>query len=139
MQNKAPLALIELLIMLLVFALASGLCLQAFSSAKQSSLYNIKQDAAVLQAQNAAELLKYYHGDFYAAAEHMGGTSDDFCWSINYDKNWNIVSDEGIYQLSVIKREHDSILRGQADISIYDETNTVLCALSVAWQEVGNQ
>ena len=136
MKHKAPLALIELLIMLLVFALAAALCLQAFSAAEQISAENRMRDSAVSQAQNAAELLKYYDGDLSAAAEHMGGSSDDSRWIISYDANWNIVTENGVYQLSATLSGSASPLLDKAEILVRDRENRVLFSLTAAWQEV---
>jgi len=135
-RNKAPLALIELLIMLLVFAIGSAWCMQAFSSAKHQALYSNKQDLAVLQAQNAVELLKHYDGNFLSAAKHMGGSADDFSWHINYDSNWNITASKDIYRLQAEKQKSDSPIYGKAIISVYDCNETLLCSLPAAWQEV---
>ncbi len=136
MKHKAPLALMELLIMLLVFALAAGLCLQAFSTAKQVSLENTRRDCAVLQAQNAAELLKYYHGDFSAAAEHYGGSYDGSGWSIYYDENWQMVPEQNSYLLLVEPQESGTASLGQAALTVHDRDGQLLFSLSFAWQEV---
>ena len=44
--------------MILVFALASALCMQAFGRAQATSLETMRRDEAVVLAQNGAELLK---------------------------------------------------------------------------------
>lgn len=58
MKNKSTLLLMEQLIMVLVFALATALCLRVFVKADEISLQTARQDRAVLLAQNAAEQLK---------------------------------------------------------------------------------
>lgn len=87
MRNKAPLALMELLIMLFVFAL----CLQAFSLSNRISAKNEARDHAVVQAQNAAELFQYYEGDGRSAASDHGGSWDGSTWRIHFDRQWNMV------------------------------------------------
>ena len=59
MKNKAPLTMIEQVIMLLVFTLAAALCLQAFTAANQSSKAYAARDRAATQAQSTAEALKH--------------------------------------------------------------------------------
>ena len=54
MRSKAPLALMEQLVMVLVFALAAALCVQVFVLSYQTSRRNEARDRAVLEAQNAA-------------------------------------------------------------------------------------
>ena len=58
MRSKAPLTLMEQVLMILVFALAAALCVQVFVFSGQSSRRNEARDRAVLEAQNAAETLK---------------------------------------------------------------------------------
>lgn len=63
MKSKASLVLIELVIMILIFALAAALCLQAFHWASAESERIILRDDAVLAVQNMAELLKAGKGE----------------------------------------------------------------------------
>jgi len=81
-RSKAPLALIEQAMMLLVFALAAALCLKAFVWADGQSERIGLRDDALLQAQNAAETLKGFHGDFETAASFYGGTWDGTVWTV---------------------------------------------------------
>ena len=67
MRNKAPLAMLEQLVMLLVFALAAALCLQAFALADRLSDRTERFDRAVLEAQRAAETVKHCRGDLQQA------------------------------------------------------------------------
>ena len=69
MRNKAPLALMELVIMILIFALAAALCLQAFQWASKQSQQIALRDDAVLAVQNTAEALK-------AGIGNAGGLAD---------------------------------------------------------------
>ena len=58
MRSKTPLALMEQVVMVLVFALAAALCLRVFAFSNQLSQRNEDIDHAVLLAQNTAEMLK---------------------------------------------------------------------------------
>ena len=73
MRSKAPLVLMEQLVMVLVFALAAALCVQVFVLSDQTSRSYEARDRAVVAAQNAAEQLKGCGGDYAAAAERCGG------------------------------------------------------------------
>ena len=57
MKSKSPLVMLEQLIMILVFALAAALCLQAFALADSQSKTTIVRDAAIIEVQQAAEAL----------------------------------------------------------------------------------
>ena len=63
MKSKAPLVLMEQMVMLLVFALASALCLQAFVKSGDLSQRSAARDRAAVEAQNAAETLRSQSGD----------------------------------------------------------------------------
>ena len=63
MRSKAPLVLMEQLVMVLVFALAAALCVQVFVLSDQTSRNYAARDRAAVAAQNAAEQLKGCGGD----------------------------------------------------------------------------
>lgn len=110
-MKRESLVLMEQLLMILIFALATALCLQLFVRADAISAENTRQDNAVLAAQNAAELLKY------------GADAGD----ISFDDEFNLdirMEDSGIPGLA------------QAEIKVYciNETEP-LYTLTVGWQE----
>ena len=113
MKSKASLSLMEILVMVLIFALAAALCLQIFAKARTISLETARQDEAVLLAQNGAELLK--SGMTAPEAE-------------------TLLSDE-IYrvQIQVLPQEIAGLTKAQ--ISVLWE-NTELYALLVGYSEV---
>lgn len=58
MGSKTPLFLLELAVLVLVFALAAVICLQAFVAADRESAENALRDRALIALQNAAESVK---------------------------------------------------------------------------------
>lgn len=52
MKSKAPLALMEQMVMLLVFALAAALCMQAFVKSEEVSLSSDTKSSAALAARD---------------------------------------------------------------------------------------
>ena len=88
MRSKAPLALMEQLVMVLVFALAAALCVQVFVLSGQTSRWNESRDRALVEAQNAAEILKGLSGDYEAACAACGGQWNGTMWGISYDEQW---------------------------------------------------
>lgn len=135
MRSKAPLALIEQAVMLLVFALAAVLCLKAFVWADARSEHSAAQDHAVLAAQNAAETLKHCRGDFAAAAALSGGIWDGQQWVILYDEQWNVTDDMHEYTLRVLPCESGVEYLGSAGVEVFREEMR-LAYLDVCWQEV---
>ena len=57
-RSKAPLALMEQIIMILVFALAAAVCLQAFVYSNSLSVKGEQENNAVSHAQEVAEYCK---------------------------------------------------------------------------------
>lgn len=126
MRNKAPLALLEQILMLLIFALAAVLCLRAFLWSDDASRQSARRDEALIFAQTAAETVKAHGGDFAAAAAILGGTVEDSALVITCDD----------YTLRV-EKEAPAPYLGRADILVEVKGDT-LFTLPVAWQEVGS-
>lgn len=136
MKSKAPLALMEQAIMILVFALAAALCLRAFALSDRISRQNEARDQAVLQAESAAEVLKQVRGDFPRAAGILGGVWEDGVWSISYGPDWQITSDASAYCLQALPQDSGSPLLGEAQIRVEDSED-ILFTLNVCWQKEG--
>ena len=135
MKRSASLLLIELTVMLLVFALASALCVQAFVWADSRSCQSAQEDMALLHAQSAAEVLKHCDGDFTLAAQTHGGNGDGI-WAISYNEQWEMTDGTAAYSLRAEPVAVEQALVGQAKLTVCDEKGSVLAELSVCWQEV---
>lgn len=136
MRSKAPLVLIEQAAMLVVFALAAALCLRAFVWADSQSSKQAAYDSAVIQAQNAAEMLKHLAGNFEQASREYGGCWADGQWTICYDENWVQTDGKGEYFLRASPAETGLECLGSAEVRVL-KGETVLFSLDVCWQEVG--
>ncbi len=134
MRSKAPLAVIEQIIMLLVFALAAAVCLRGFAWADSTSRHNRNCDLALVQAQNAAAILQNNGGDLAAAAEIMGGRVEGQRWGIHYNEQWEQTDGEGAFALLVGIRPSLPLI-GTAQITVFDDGGQ-LAELTVSWQEV---
>jgi len=135
MRSKTALPLIEKLVMLLVFALSAALCLRLFLWSDQTAKTNAARDQAVLHAQNAAELLKYYKGNFPLAAEHMGSW-DGENWVIFYDQHWQEIQNGGSYCLLIHTTEDTTPLLGSATAQVTTTEGEELFSIPICWQEV---
>lgn len=136
MRSKAPLAMTELVVMLLVFAFSAAVCLQVFALSDRRSERNEARDRAVLQAECAAEVLKSCHGDVSRAAALHLGRHEDGLWRISFDGEWNATDGSACYTLLAEPLESTQTLLGLALISVSDENGEVLAELRVGWQEV---
>ena len=128
MKSKAPLALMEMLVMILVFALAAALCLNIFVLADRRSETNAARDRAVLAAQTAAETVKSCGGDMERAARLLNGRWADGTLSIPTND---------MFTLSVTPVRSETPLLGTALVEArLHDGDTSLIQLTVAWQEV---
>lgn len=142
MSGKAPLALMEQLVMVLVFALAAVLCVQAFTVSDRISETAAARDRAVQIAQSAAEIMKSRGGDMAqaqsAAMERLGGQLSQGVWYVLYDRDWNEVSDDGakdaVYRLEALPDSGAG--QPKAEIRVSVGNGETLISIPVSWQEV---
>jgi len=134
MKNKAPLTIIELTVMLLVFALAAALCLRAFLWADRESKNIVKLDQAVMQAQTAAELLKSCQGNLDLLVAAAGGVATDTDWVLHYDGQWRPTTIDSTYELRITLHPDNSEFLGTASVNVYQD-NQCLTSLLAAWQK----
>lgn len=136
MKSKAPLSLMEQLIMLLVFSLAAALCLQVFVLSSQMSRRCDARNQAEITIQNAAEILKASQGDLSQCESILGGSITDKGWQIFYDDKWKETSvEQAVYQLAIDPVASDLPLLGSARIYAMTEADDILSAVTVSWQE----
>lgn len=144
MKSKAPLILMEQMVMLLVFALAAALCLQAFVKSDEASDYSGQRDRAVTLCQDAAEVIRHSGGDpehaLSRAAELLdtpyNGYSEAYPLQINYNGDWTrSESREYAYCLRAcgLESEVPGLCRALVKVSDSSDTRT-LFELEVAWQ-----
>ena len=140
MKNKAPLALIELVVMILIFSLAAALCLQAFVWSDLTSSRLEERDSALLQAETTAEVVKACRGDFEKAAELlMNGEGTEEGLMAYFDAEWyGADEDDYAYCVEAIRSESGHPLLGQAEITVMDWEGKTIFDLTVCWQEVDN-
>ena len=132
MRSKAPLALMEQVVMVLVFALAAVLCLKVFVFAEQMSLRNEAVDRAVAEARNAAEALKGENLEYF---ETMGAEQDgNGGFVIWYHEDWTAAeSGSGAYRLEVSRSRQDEFL-WSGEAAVFTADGEALFRLPVAGQ-----
>ena len=120
MKHKTPLVLMEMVIMVLVFALASAICLRMFAASEQLSRKNEAVSHAVLLAENAAEELKAARGEWNA-------------------DSGQIAYGDWTYRLEISEEETGVNGLGSGRIRIFGHEDRkkeeLLYELAVAWQE----
>ena len=119
MKDKSFLVLIEQLMMIVIFAIISALCIQVFIKADQISINSENRDRAVIMVQNAAEKI--------AAGEDIENAY--------YDENWNIVRDNQDYTYSlVIETTKEMKNLEEMVIKVTDRNMSILFEIKIARQ-----
>lgn len=140
-------AMMEQMVMLLVFALAAALCLQAFVKSDSMSKRGEARDRAVVLCQNTAETLRYFGGDMGNAqvetAEKLGYQSGQGLLWQEFDENWNPIEAgaASVYRLESEGVPTDVPGLWKAQVRVVSGFNVgqepeVLFEIEVAWQEV---
>ena len=137
MKSKAPLTLMELLIMVLIFALTVGLCVRIFVTADQWSRESQLRDRAVAEVQNTAEMIKHHNGDLREIEEALDVQSRDKQLILYYDKDWTKAPEtEAVYHVTVEWIPSPEPLMGSALVSSGVVGGEDLFGVAVGWQEV---
>ena len=134
MRSKTPLALMEQVIMVLVFALAAAMCLRAFYLSDRISRQCEEKDQAILAVQTVAEILKNCRGDMEETKRRLGTTLDNVDLVI-YRSSQNAPPSDGIC-VAILPLPDDKALLGRAEVTAYDSKGEPIVSLTVAWQEV---
>lgn len=142
MRSRTPLILMEQMVMLLVFALAAALCLQAFVKSDRISRESEARDRAAALCQNAAEAVRYAGGNLEEAAARLGAAygayaREEPAFSIHYNGDWTpSETRDWVYRLSVQPVDSGVEGLGKASVSVIEaEGQEVLFGLEIAWQE----
>lgn len=124
-RSKAPLALMEQIIMILVFALAAAACLQAFVYARNLSLEGEKRDAALVHIQEVAEYTKSVHGDMDAVKKYFLAETAPDGIKVSYPE-------EKMELYMSVKKENKYLEK--AKISVKDTDGNIVHEITAAWQ-----
>lgn len=134
MKSKAPLAMMEQIVMVLVFALAAALCLQTFVLSGKISKKTEAKNRAVTEVQNAAELMK--NGGFLEYAKRYAPTETEGEYVSFFTEDWQITGEEkqAEYKMTVTYTESAELPLWQADITLATASGEELISIPVAGQ-----
>ncbi len=100
-RSKTSLFLIEMMLMVLVFALCSAVCVRIFAYSQQLSRDSRNLSNACIVAQSAASCYKVERGDIERTIEAIGGKASgtNRCY---YDGDWRHASpDAAVFVLAI--------------------------------------
>lgn len=127
-RSKAPLALMEQIIMILVFALTAAVCLQAFVYSNQLSKEGERQNVAAVYAQEIAEYCKTEKGNMDILCQQLAGEkiADGF-----------VVSKPEERMKIVVQLSENSDYIQKAKVSVTSYEGTTYYTMDIAWQKGG--
>jgi len=125
-RSKTPLFLMELVIMLLVFAISAGICLKVFVEGKRISQESYELDKACMQAQRAAEFWQSANGDIEETADLLQAKRYGSELVLYFDEDWNQTKESDQYFLSIITQD------STAKIMINDGNKEIFSLISEA-------
>ena len=134
-ESKAPLVLMEQVIMVLVFALVAALCIQAFVLARTLSIQMTDRDHAMNVSQTLAETVKAYGGDPERVCETLGGETDGDQMRFFYDADWNESTETDASFLLVLEQEAGEGFCRNAKVTVTDSSGErEIISMNIAWQ-----
>ena len=140
-KSKAPLGMLEQMVMLLVFALAAALCLQAFVKSDAASRESEARDRAANLCQSMAEVMRTGVYPAYAADLVLGEYQcDTNMILIPLNEDMTPYMDSGFpyegaaYQLEILAPAHRALGLEGAEIIVSTFDGEVLFSLEVLWQ-----
>lgn len=130
-SSKSALFLMELILAILFFALASAVCVQLFARAHTVSADTRDASRAVVLAQDAAAALQSTNGSPEAAAELLGGSAENGALTVYYDAGWAVCGKQAaVYRLTAVP-DPAAERAGITLVRLRDIRE--LCSLSVRW------
>ena len=135
MRSKTPLALMEQVIMVLVFALAAALCMRAFVLSDSISRACEERDRALPALQTVAEILKLCRGDLSRTEDTAENVLSNVDVVTERTEVWESIDGDAL-RIGIVPVESGSALMGCADLVAVNGKGETVLTLTVAWQEV---
>ena len=123
-KSRAPLALMEQLIMLFIFTMAAVTCMQAFIYSSNLSKNDEIKYKAMNHAREVVEYCKEYRGDLEEVAKELGGSATNNGLIVKYAK------DEMLVTLLITQKDKYLV---QGEVRVLSNDNLIY-KLEVAYQ-----
>lgn len=141
-ENKTPLALMEQVIMVFVFALASALCVQVFVYSRTVSISMENRDRGMVICQSIAETAKCCLGQLEEMNAILDGCESDNELFFFYDEKWNQVEEgnsKASYQAVFHVVEEDEFYQSGEVTVLKTKDGSEVFSLQTAWQKPSGQ
>lgn len=114
-SSKSSLFLLELMIVILVFAIGAAVCVSLFASGARKSAESFDASRAAQEAGNVAEAWRAAKGELSSVQRLCGGTLSADGLLLFYDENWAPIAD------SAAKRRLTLVTGTQAEGLLFAE------------------
>lgn len=99
--SKSGLFLMELILVIALFAISAAVCLQLFAYASVTSQKAEDLSYGSMAARSAADCYQATQGDLDAVAQLLAGTATDGGVSVGYDDTWQATAQDATYTLEL--------------------------------------
>lgn len=128
-HSKSSLFLMEIVLSILFFALASAVCMQLFAKAHLISIDNSNKSTAVSYARSAAECFKSTD-DLAELQSILGGEQWEDRLTVRYDNQWKVSqSTNSPYRMTVQVTQEGTL--SSAEISVSPKDGDPIYSLTV--------
>lgn len=122
-SSKSNLFLMELIILILFFSIASAICVRLFVSAHLDSLESAALNRAVLAAQSAVEVYKNADDPGEAFSAQLNAAAEGGGFVVRYDAEWQPLPEgkQPAYLLKIILSEDGNV--GEVLVDVLKESS----------------
>lgn len=133
LPKRSNLFLLELILAILFFSLASAVCMQLFAKARTLSTQASLQNHALVEAKNACALFQSREGSLEKLQEDYScSVLTDSSLTVYYDEDWELCSQEdSVYTMEIQRKSTDyeeKLVRGTVSVS----GKETLCTLTTS-------
>ena len=138
MKNRTMLSLMDMLSMVLVFAVSAAICLRAFSKADVLSRTEEERSAACRAAASLTEVLKAEKGDLAKVSSVYGGRLDGAgTLAVMLDASYEMTEGEGGRRMEARLLDNGNPYLGTAEVTVFSADGQIVLTMSAAWQTDG--
>ena len=116
-SSKSGLFLIELIIAILFFSVASAICVQLFAQAHLKSIQSKEISMAVTQAQSAAACIKAAENPDQQLSDLLQMQPEGNTLMVGYDKNWQVTQQNPTYAMQVTITEENRMRNATVEVT----------------------
>lgn len=119
-SSKSGLFLIELIILILFFSVASAICVRLFVTAQMTAVHSTDLSRATLLSQSAAELFKISNNEEADFVKLLSAEEEDGAFVSYYDADWNTLpakQENAMYCMKITLSSGAPVITAQIEVT----------------------